>query len=109
MSIEIYKHLEEHGEKIAANMKGVAGYSITHMQSRLSLLAKRGKLERRKVVPKPNSSAEIWAYRLPGQAQTLHSFQPSSTKNQRRERTNKEPFYCFILRNLPRLDTQQRV
>jgi hypothetical protein len=82
----------------------------------------QGRLIRRKVVPKPNSSRWVWAYRLPFQDATLESYPPvvrdpvsKRIGTKRREsifdqpvfvpdspRIRGEPEYVYHLRNLGR-------
>ena len=101
MSAAIYDHLAQHGESVAASLAGVGGSSLIHMQSRLSVLFRRGHLIRRKVTLKPDWGISVWAYRMPDQEETLFSYEPKVMPS-KPTKTFKEPEYSFILRNLPR-------
>lgn len=116
MKDSVLEYIERHGESTMP-MIYLPTISHSHIDQQLRILFKRGALVRRHVVVKEGSSRKQWAYRLPEQDETLHSYEISERDRTskrltgktysvygwdlpRDTRVYKEPDYATILRTL---------
>ena len=95
---------EKNGESIIATMPGGCTGNVRRYVN-------EGKLIRRKVTLKPESSRIVWAYRLPFQKENLVSYEPierdpiSKRKKlpiKESPKVEGEPDFSYYLRNLGR-------
>jgi hypothetical protein len=117
MKDSVLEYIERHGESTMP-MIYLPTISHSHIDKQLRILFKRGALVRRHVVVKEGSSRKQWAYRLPEQDETIHSYDISERHPTSKRLTGKtysiydwgerpvdtrvyrEPDYATILRTL---------